>query len=325
MITMDSMNFRAKTVLVRIDVNCPLNPNTGEFLGKRRIREHAKTIRELAENGAKVAILAHQGRVGTHDFTTTEKHTDILSRCVGTHVKYVPDVMGLHARREIKNMQNGDVIMLENVRFLAEETVGSADTYFVRVLEPLVGCYVGDAFGVAHRKHTSVVGFPSVLPSCAGRVMQSEIDMLDKIKESIKRPIALIMGGSKLGDFLGIIDIYSKKKIADKICTGFPVQGKFDIDNNTLDNYKSVIRNSSTVIMGGTLGRFEDETYRNGTNEILKTITDSSCFSIIAGGHLSAAVEMLDLENKMSYISTGGKSCLLYLAGEKLPGIEAIV
>src|SRR3989338_5109929 len=136
-LTIDDFNLKNKTALVRVDLNCPIDPQTNEFLDDRRIIQHAKTIKALAEKGAKVVVLAHQGRAGEeYEFTTLEKHAKSLAKHTGNGVEYVPDIFGPTAKQKIKSLKSGDVIVLENVRFLAEENLNrpadaQASTHFV--------------------------------------------------------------------------------------------------------------------------------------------------------------------------------------------------
>ncbi|MGE4395804.1 MAG: phosphoglycerate kinase, partial [Methanobacteriales archaeon] len=139
--TIDDLELNDKTVLLRIDINSPVDPHTGRILDDTRLRLHSKTIDELAGMDAKVVILAHQSRPGKKDFTTLEKHAEILSDILGRPVKYVEDIFGCAAREEISKMKKGDIILLENVRFYSEEILKrepkiQAKTHLVRKLSP---------------------------------------------------------------------------------------------------------------------------------------------------------------------------------------------
>jgi len=223
--TMDDFEFKGKTVLVRVDINCPIDPETREFLDIRRMRIHAKTIKELADKGAKVVVLAHQGRPGSeYDFTSMEKHAEELSKHVGKQVSFVPDIIGPTAQEAVKKLNGGDVLLLENVRFLSEELLKrpsdvQANTHFVKTLAPLADYYVSDAFAAAHRSQPSIVGFCEVLPSCAGRVMQEEVEVMQKVLESNKKPGIYIAGGSKVKGSLRVIKTFLETRAMDKILT----------------------------------------------------------------------------------------------------------
>lgn len=222
--TLDDVNVKGKTVLLRVDINSPIDPNTGEILDDNRIRECAPTIKELASNGAKVVVLAHQGRAGDEDFTTLEKHTVKLGAAVGLKVNYVQDVFGPAARDTIKKMQPGQVLLLENVRFYAEEGLkGSPEemskTILVKKLAEMVDIYVNDAFGAAHRSQPSLVGFGAVLPTYAGRLMERELKGLGRALTP-ERPCVYVLGGAKFDDSLTIIENVFDKNLADIVLTG---------------------------------------------------------------------------------------------------------
>jgi len=224
-LTLDDFEFKDKTVLARVDLNCPIDPESKEFLNYRRIRKHAETVKELVENGAKVVLLAHQGRPGSeYDFTTTEKHAERLAELIGSDVNYIPDLIGPTALEAIKNMKPGEVLLLENVRFLAEELINrpadvQATTHFVRSIAPLVDYFINDAFAAAHRSQPSLVGFCEILPSAAGRVMQKEIETLDKVIKSNRKPSVYVAGGAKLKGILKAIDKFLSKGIVDRVLT----------------------------------------------------------------------------------------------------------
>ncbi|MEM2875557.1 MAG: phosphoglycerate kinase, partial [Candidatus Bathyarchaeia archaeon] len=180
-LTLDDVAVKDKTVLVRVDFNSPVDPETKRVLDETRIRAHGETtIKELAEKGARVVVLAHQGRRGDPDFISLEQHADILSRVIGKPVKYVDDVFGEKARKAIKDLKSGETLVLDNVRTFAAETKEGtpevhAESEFVKNLAPLADLFVNDAFAAAHRAHVSIVGFTAVLPSVAGRIMEREL------------------------------------------------------------------------------------------------------------------------------------------------------
>lgn len=222
--TLDGVDVKGKTVLVRVDINSPLDPNTGEILDDTRIRECATTLKELAHKGAKVVVMAHQGRPGDKDFTTLEKHAKKLSNAVGLKVIYLADVFGPMARNTIKLMHPGEILLLDNVRLCAEENLNrhveeQAKTHFVRALAPLVQLYVNDAFGAAHRSQPSLVGFSALLPTYAGRLMERELKGLSRAL-SPEHPCVYVLGGVKVDDSLDIIENVLGKGIADSVLTG---------------------------------------------------------------------------------------------------------
>jgi phosphoglycerate kinase len=225
-LTMDDFQFKGKTALVRVDFNSPIDPNTKKVLDDTRIRAHGETtIKELAEKGAKVVVLAHQGRPGDPDFTPLKQHAELLGKVLGKPVKYVDDIYGEKAQKAIKALKNGEILVLENVRnFPDEQKKGTpeehAKTEFVRKLAPLADVFVSDAFAAAHRAHVSIVGFTAVLPSVAGRIMERELKALRRVLHSPEKPCVYILGGAKADDSLKISQYVLKNKIADHVLTG---------------------------------------------------------------------------------------------------------
>jgi len=226
LLTLDDVDVKGKTVLVRVDFNSPIDPETKRVLDDTRIKAHGTTtIKELAEKGAKVVVLAHQGRPGEPDFTPLKEHAEILGRILGKSVKYVDDVFGEKAQNAIKQLQNGEILVLENVRtFPGERKKASpeehAKTEFIQKLAPLADLFVNDAFAAAHRAHASIVGFTAVLPSVAGRIMERELKALSRVLENPEKPCVFILGGAKADDSLDISRYVLGNNVADHILTG---------------------------------------------------------------------------------------------------------
>jgi len=225
-LTLDDFNVKNKVVLVRVDFNSEIDPETKKVTSDVRIRAHAETtIKELAEKGAKVVILAHQGRKGDADFTPLKQHAEILSKILKCPVKYVDDIYGEKAQAAIKNLQSGEVIVLGNVRgFDGETKKGTpeehAKTPLVQNLAPLSDVFVNDAFAAAHRAHVSIIGFTAVLPSAAGRIMERELKSLSRALETPEKPCAYVMGGAKADDSLEISKFVLGNGIADSVVVG---------------------------------------------------------------------------------------------------------
>jgi len=211
-----------KTVLVRVDVNSPVKdgvPQPGP-----RFTECAATIRELAKKGAKVVVLAHQGRAGDEDFTSLDKHAELLSKAVKKKVKFVPDLYGAFALAAIAKMNNGKILLLENTRFYAEEGVDKNwdKTLMAKKLAGAAqgGAFVNEAFSVSHRAQTSVVGLPALLPSYAGRSLERELNALQKATVNPERPVVYVLGGGKPDDCFKILKHVIESGVADKILLG---------------------------------------------------------------------------------------------------------
>ena len=225
-LTIDDFNLKNKTVLVRVDFNSPLDPQTKKIINDKRIRAHANaTIKELVQKGAKTVILAHQGRPGEADFIPLNQHAELLSKALSMPVKYVNDVYGEAAQNAIKALNSGEVLVLGNVRGVSnEQTKGTPEehskTEFVKNLAPLADIFINDAFAAAHRAHISMVGFTAVLPSAAGRIMERELKALGKVLEAPEHPSVFVIGGAKGDDSLDISNYVLKNSIADYVLTG---------------------------------------------------------------------------------------------------------
>ncbi len=224
--TIDDFEVKNKTVIVRVDFNSEIDPQTQKVASDVRIRVHAEsTLTELAERGARVVVIAHQGRKGDPDYTNLESHVKVLQGIVKCPVKYVDDLFGDKAKDAIKNLQNGEILVLKNVRSWAAETKSGtpeqqSKTQLVQGLAPLADLFVSDAFSVAHRGHVSMVGFTAVLPSAAGRIMQRELVSLSKIIETPEHPCVYVMGGAKADDSLEISKYVLSNGVADYILVG---------------------------------------------------------------------------------------------------------
>ncbi len=183
--TIDDFNLKGKTVIVRIDVNTYYDTSSKKLFDSPRIKAHSKTIKELQEKGAKLVVLAHQGRRGDEDFIGLEKHAELINKYLDKQIEFVDDIVGEKAKKKIRELNDGEAILLDNVRFLDDETKEKsieehANSTIVKELAPLANYFVLDGFSIAHRSHASVVGFSTVLPSMAGRVMENELNALSR-------------------------------------------------------------------------------------------------------------------------------------------------
>ena len=207
--TVDDLPAESR-VLVRLDLNSPIEDGAPQ--DNRRFERHAETVRELAAAGHRVVCLAHQGRPGRDDFTSLSGHAAILAEHVGRDVGFVADTYGDEALSAIGALGAGEVLLLENSRMCDDELPEAspeekAETEFVRTLAPTFDAYVNDAYSAAHRKHASVVGFPLVLPSYAGRVMETEYEANTAIAtREFDGPVTMVIGGTKATDVIGVMD-----------------------------------------------------------------------------------------------------------------------
>jgi phosphoglycerate kinase len=385
-LTIDDLDFSGKKVLLRIDINSPVI--NGVVQDSPRIKAHSETIKELMEKGARIVILAHQGRPGDKDYTNLKQHARLLSEHVGKKVKFVNDVYGDKAIKQIRKLENGEALLLDNVRSVKEEMEKLkpeefAETGYIKALSNEADVFVSDAFSVSHRAQASVVGFIK-LPSIAGRVMEKELNALEKIDKP-EMPLTFIFSGAKPEDRLGLmerkinevdyvltggilanlflvangINLGKSSETIDKNYSEFLSKAKqllsekiktpidFAVDDNgrkeisleelptdkdiedigseTIKEYKKIIKKSKTIVVGGTMGVIEKKDMQKGTLEILKAVAGSDAFSLIGGGHAGEALEEFSIKkDKISYISLAGGALVDYLAGKKLPGIEAI-
>jgi len=218
--TLDDFDIKGKTVLLRVDMNVPIDPKTKQITGSKRIEDVAITVNAL--NGSKIVIISHQGRVGRDDFVGMENHAKELEKVCGKKVKYVCDVIGTHAQNEIKNMKNDEILLLDNLRMCAEENYEftleeSAKTIMVQRLKDLFDLFVLDSFPSAHRTHPSLVGFAQVLPTCAGKLVEKEVKQLENILTVAKSPFVIILGGSKVDDRLKALKMLIEKERANHV------------------------------------------------------------------------------------------------------------
>ena len=230
--TLDELDVKGKTVLCRVDINQPVDRATDTLKSINRVRACVPTIRELSDKGAKVVLMAHQGSdIEYKNFYTTRPHAQVLTELLGREVKWIDDVCGPAARAAIGALQDGEVLLLDNVRFVAEEQTlfemklrltheQQAKTLLVEKLAPLGDLYVCDAFAAAHRDQPSLCGFEQVLPSAMGRLFESEYCTVSGLMEAPERPCVFVLGGAKISDAFQMMETVLSRSIADRILTG---------------------------------------------------------------------------------------------------------
>ena len=228
--TLDDLDVSGTTVGVRVDVNSPI-ADDGSLNDDARLRAHVDTLSELLERGGRVAVLAHQGRPGSDDFTGLAPHAERLSELLGREVEYVDVTFSSAAREIVSNLEDGECVVLENTRFYSEEYMEfepqrAAKTHLVTGLAPALDVYVNDAFAAAHRSQPSLVGFPTVLPGYAGRVMEEELDVLGNIEET-DEPRTYVLGGAKVPDSIDVAWSVLEKGLADHVLTAGVVGNVF--------------------------------------------------------------------------------------------------
>ena len=199
--TLDDVDVAGKRVLLRVDINSPVDPDTRTIVDDNRLVRSLPTIRELAERKARLVMIAHQGdTLDYHNLRSLEPHAAHLTELLGRQVPFLDDVAGPDARRRIAALNDGEILLLDNIRIYGEELSTferdvkltpeqMADTYLVRHLAPLFDLYVNDAFAAAHRGAPSMVAFQRLLPSAAGRLLQAEIEALGAVARNPARPL----------------------------------------------------------------------------------------------------------------------------------------
>jgi len=230
--TLDELQLKGKTVLCRVDINQPIDRQKGTLKSINRVRACVPTVRELADAGAKVVLMAHQGSdIEYKNFYTTKPHAAVLSELLGREVKWIDDVCGPAARDAIRALKDGEILLLDNVRFVSEEQTlfeqklrlsheEQAKTLMVEKLAPLADLYVCDAFAAAHRDQPSLCGFEQVLPSAMGRLFEQEYCAVSEVMEQPARPCVFVLGGAKISDAFQMMQTVLSRGIADQILTG---------------------------------------------------------------------------------------------------------
>ena len=392
--TISDFNFNSKKALIRVDFNVPLDENFN-VTDTSRIVAAKPTIDKILADGGSVILMSHLGRPkGKEDKYSLKHILKTVSEVLGVEVKFASDCLGEVAETAAKNLQPKEVLLLENLRYYAEEEAGDVD--FAKKLASLGDIYVNDAFGTAHRAHASTAIIAQFFPNskCFGLLMEKEITSLNKVLKDSEKPVTAVLGGSKVSTKITIIENILDKvdhmiigggmtftfikalggNVGDSICEldkldlaleilhkakeknvhiHIPVdvvaanafsndaetqivdvrhipdgwQG-LDAGPKSLENFKEVIMNSKTILWNGPLGVFEMENFANGTitlGEYIADATANGAFSLVGGGDSVSAVKQFGLEDKVSYVSTGGGAMLEMLEGRILPGIAAIL
>ena len=392
--TLQDFNFNAKKAIIRVDFNVPLDENFN-VTDANRIEAAKPTIDAILADGGSVILMSHLGRPkGKEDKYSLRHIVAKVAEVLGVNVQFASDCRGEIATNAAKNLKPGEVLLLENLRFYAEEEAG--DESFAKELASLGDIYVNDAFGTAHRAHASTTIIAEFFPNhkCFGLLLAKEIESLNRVLNNSVKPVTAVLGGSKVSSKITVIENILDKvdhmiigggmtftfikalggKIGDSICEDdkqelaleilnlaklknvhihIPIDvvaaDSFSNDANTqivdvreipdgwqgldagpksLANFREVIMNSKTILWNGPLGVFEMENFAKGTIELGNYIAESTAngaFSLVGGGDSVAAVKQFGLEEKMSYVSTGGGAMLEMLEGRVLPGIAAIL
>ena len=387
-------NFEGQKVLVRVDFNVPLDEDFN-ITEDSRIKSALPTINKLIQDKAKVILMSHLGRPkGVESKFSLSHIVNYLQSLLEVNVSFSENCIGEKTMSSVKNLKNGEVLLLENLRFHKEEKSG--DSNFAKQLANLADVYINDAFGTAHRNHASTSIIARFFPNKKyfGLLLKNEIDNLKKTIDFPEKPFTVIIGGSKISGKIDVItSLLDKvdnliigggmsytfaKAMGGNIGNSLAEDSKIDLAKSIINRVKNkdvnlllpidsvnasnfsndssvrfseitdipdgymgldigeesirlfseVIERSKTIIWNGPMGVFEMSNFENGTKKIGESIcisTKNGAFSLIGGGDSVAAIKKFGMQNRVSYISTGGGAMLEYLEGKELPGIKAIL
>jgi phosphoglycerate kinase len=392
--TLQDFNFKNQKAIIRVDFNVPLDENF-YVTDTTRIEAAKPTIDKILADGGSVILMSHLDRPKGVEEKYSLKHiVKTAAEILGTEVLFASDCVGEIAETAANNLQPGQVLLLENLRFYAEEEAG--DVAFAKQLASLGDIYVNDAFGTAHRAHASTTIIAQFFEGkkCFGALLTKEIESLNRVLKNSEKPVTAVLGGSKVSSKITVIENILDKidhmiigggmtftfvkalggKIGNSICEDdkmelaleilkiakekgaqihIPVdviaadafsndaktqivdvreipdgwQG-LDAGPKSLEAFGKVIMESKTILWNGPLGVFELPAFANGTialGNYIAEATANGAFSLVGGGDSVSAVKQFGLEDKMSYVSTGGGAMLEMLEGRTLPGVAAIL
>ena len=391
--TLKDLNFKNQRAIIRVDFNVPLNDKM-DVTDTTRIEAAKPTIEHILSEGGSCVLISHLGRPkGEDPRFSLSNIVKTVSSILGVPVFFSKNCVGETAQSQASSLKSGEVLLMENLRYHNEETSG--DLAFSKELSKLGTIYVNDAFGTAHRAHSSTTIIAQFFNhnKCFGRLLEKEVLSIEKVMKRGEPPVLAIIGGAKVSSKITIIESLLDKvdhliigggmvytftkamggKVGNSICepdyceyalqlmdkakqkgttihlpTDVIAGDKFsndanqmifdvmDINNDwegmdagpkSINKFHELILSCKTILWNGPMGVFEFPKYAKGTIAIGESIalaTKSGSFSLVGGGDSVAAVKQFGLENKMSYISTGGGAMLESLEGKILPGIKAL-
>lgn len=312
-----------KRILVRCDFNVPLD-GLGQIVEDFKIQAALPTIEHLVSQKAKVILMSHlgspKGQVVEELKLTPVK--DQLEKLLGTSVALTHDCVGKEVEDLVEDMEDGEVVLLENLRFHAGEEENAEE--FAKDLAKLGDIFINDAFAECHRPYASIVGVPQHLPHGMGLLVEKEVGHLDKILKDPARPLVAIIGGAKVATKAAFVEKISH--VADTVLLGGLIRGMADpdLDDATIKEFTKKILQAKTVFWNGPLGKCEEEKYQKGTRAVAKAIIKSKAFCVVGGGETVAFLRKEGILDKFSWVSTGGGAMLDYLADQDLPGIQVL-
>ncbi len=390
--SINEISFNGKKVFIRVDFNVPFD-DYGEITDSSRIVAALPTIEYVLSNEGACILASHLGRpVGKDSELSLKKIIPELKKILRKDIIFLENPIGVKTKEACSNLQNGEVVLLENLRFYEEET--KADINFAKELSSLADIYINDAYGTTHREHASTATIAQFFSEKApGMLLEKEIVSLKKLMEKPKKPVTAIIGGAKvsskisvIANMLDVVDnliigggmaytfiknnggtigesIFEKDKLNDcseiislaeqknvnlflpedvvasnkfsneglkKIINIYNIPNGWqglDIGPLTISNFENIVTESKTILWNGPMGVFEMPAFEKGTLAIAKSVakaTSSGAFSLIGGGDSVAAIKKFNLQDEVSFISTGGGAMLESLEGKILPGIKAL-
>lgn len=385
--TIKDIDITGKTVFIRVDFNVPMDENQ-TITEDTRLRTVLPTLEYAVAQNAKIILASHLGRpkgkkVPEMSLKPVAAH---LAKLIKKEVKIAPDCIGEDVENMVSSMKNGEIILLENLRYYEQEQAN--DPLFAKKLGALCEVYINNAFAVSHRVHASVAAITDYVAECAaGLLLEKEIDFYKKAMDHPKKPLVAIIGGAKISSKLAALENMLTK--VDKVIIGGAMANTFlksqglnigasiveddlletaaeviktarlkgidfyipldvvaaekfdkdadvtivsvdnipadrmvlDIGTKTIDLYASIIQEAGTILWNGPMGVFEMDAFCKGTIAVANEVSKSGALTIVGGGDTDAAVHKAGVQDKISYISTGGGAFLKLMEGKTLPGV----
>lgn len=344
-----SVEVAKKRIFLRMDLDVPIGEH-GTILDDTRIEYSLPTITYLVKRGASIVIGSHLGRPNGFE-------KDLSLFPVGYFLR---EMLGIPIGKFTKTTLGGfeafkigeRIVLLENLRFNPGEEINDPD--FAHKLASLASIYVNEAFASSHRNHASITGVPKILPHFAGFRLEKEVEELSKVLEKPQRPLAVVIGGAKIETKLPLISKmhgfadyvlvggelaaetktilkveHEKTQRKSKLIAADLTEDGLDISQQSISEFKLAINTAKTIVWNGPMGKISSLSGQNlpsekGTRELANLIVQSSAHTIVGGGDTVGFLKKEMLLPKFSFVSTGGGAMLEFLAGEKLPGLEAL-
>ena len=366
-------DVKNKKVILRLDFNVPIKD--GKITDNSRIVASLETIKYLIEQNSKIIIMSHLGKIKSEEDKENKTLLPVkeeLSRLLNKEIKFSKELKGPSLEKQINELQNGEILLIENTRFMdyPDKLESDCNEELSKYWASLGEVFILDAFGSAHRAHASTYGISKYLPHAIGFLIEKEIEELDKIKNENK---IILLGGAKVSDKIGVIENLLKTTeyfiIGGAMCASFlkakglnvgqsfvdesmldelnillesdkiilPIdvvtengtkrvyeikndEHILDIGPKTIDLFTNKLKENTLILMNGTMGKYEEKPYENGTKSIFEYLKNGNYKVVVCGGDTGSAKTKYNY--KAYYTSTGGGASLEYLEGKKLPALE---